>query len=430
VPAGSLAAGAVPAGSLAAGGVPAGSLAAGGVPAGSVAAGGVPAGSLAAAGVPAGSVAAGGEAAVHAHEPYFRTAPLAAGAYSAYAIAAGGQVWAWGDGVEGQLGNGSDYTTSEVPVRVLGLSRATAIFASDNSAYALQGGRVWAWGDDGQGQDGNGVSRYTEQRPSAVGHLSAVTAVAGGGYSAYALGPGGTVWAWGDNSSGQVGLSLSVAGSNVPVAVAGLARVRGLAAGTSTAYALEQDGSVWAWGDNAFLELGGRRSVLASPVPAQVPGVRGAVAVAASGFSAYALLRDGTVWAWGDGSFGELGLRTCPGKAGGCPPGPVPGLSHVVAIAAGGQAAYALAADGVVWAWGGNGYGQLGDGTLRASATPVRVARLRRVLAIAAGGTSAYAMSADGNVWAWGSNAYGQLGDGSTTPSDLPVKVGITPGTG
>ena len=360
--------------------------------------------------------------------PAPRLRQLAAGGFSAYALGANGQVWAWGDDMEGQLGNGSDNTASDVPLRVVGISRASALAASDNTAYALGEGKVWAWGDDGQGQAANGKTAYSQQRPEVISHLNGVTEVAAGGYSAYALGASGKVWAWGDNSMGQLGRSLSVTGAVLPHRVARLAGVERLIAGESTAYALRKGGTVWAWGDDAFGELGQRLPTPASPEPLRLARLRGVVMIAASAFTGFALARSGTVWAWGDGSFGLLGARQCrvqPRRR--CLPSSVPvrvsGLGHVVAIAAGGQSAYALAKGGTVWAWGGNTYGQLGNGSTRASTRPVRVARLHHVVSIAAGGSAGYALEADGTVWAWGDNSYGQLGNGTTVSSAIPVRV-------
>ena len=360
--------------------------------------------------------------------PAPRLRQLAAGGFSAYALGANGEVWAWGDDMEGQLGNGSDNTASDVPLRVVGVRRASALAASDNTAYALGEGKVWAWGDDGQGQAANGRTAYSQRRPEVIGHLSGVTEVAAGGYSAYALGEGGTVWAWGDNSMGQLGTSLSVNGEVFPHQMARLGGVERLIAGESTAYALRKGGTVWAWGDDSFAELGRRLSTPASPEPLRLPRLRGVVMIAASAFTGFALARGGTVWAWGDGSFGLLGTSPCgvrPRRK--CLSSSVPvrvsGLGHVVAIAAGGQSAYALGAGGTVWAWGSNAYGQLGNGTTKASTKPVRVARLRHVVSIAAGGSAGYALEADGTVWAWGDNSYGQLGNGTTVSSAVPVRV-------
>ena len=83
----------------------------------------------------------------------------------------------------------------------------------------------------------------------------------------------------------------------------------------------------------------------------------------------------------------------------------------------------ALKSDGTVWAWGDNGYGQLGDGTTTDRTTPVQVSGLSGVTAIAAGCYHTVALKSDGTVWAWGYNGYGQLGDGTTTQRTTPVQV-------
>lgn len=354
---------------------------------------------------------------------------LAGGGYSAYALSSDGRVWAWGDDLEGQLGNGSDGTATDAPVRALEVSDAVAVAAGSNSAFALgDDGTVWAWGDDSEGELGDGKETFTSEVPVLVNGLRGVEQIAAGEFAAYAVTRRGAVWAWGSNGLGQLAKKLSVATSDLPVKVNGLDAVRALAAGAGTAYALRRDGTVWAWGDNAFGELARQQGLIGSEVPVEIQGIRGATAVAAGADTGFALLRNGTVWAWGDGSFGDLGTGACRVRhptdcAGSFRPEPVRRLSHVRAIAAGTYAAYALAADGDVWAWGYGLYGQLGDGGTDNSDVPVRVSGLRDVISLAAGGNAAYALEANGSVWAWGYGAYGQLGDGGTGSSDVPVEV-------
>ena len=353
---------------------------------------------------------------------------LAGGGYSAYAVGKDGSVWAWGDDIEGQLGNGTDFAISLVPVRVLRLAGVVAVAASANSAYALQGnGNVWAWGDDAIGELGTGKETYTSDLPVRVRDIGHITLLAAGDLSAYALGQDGTVWAWGDNAFGQLGRGAGTSESDVPVEVSGLSGVEGLAAGENTAYALREDGTVWAWGDNTFGELARRGGPPVSTVPVKVAQLAQVSEIAASADSAFALEADGTVLSWGDGSFGLLGTGDCKPASSACPPasGPTPArkLSHVIAVAAGGYAAYALESDGSVWAWGYGAYGQLGDRSTSSSDVPVRVAGLRNVVAIAAGGNAAYALESDGSAWAWGYGAYGQLGDGTYWSSDVPQSV-------
>jgi alpha-tubulin suppressor-like RCC1 family protein len=297
---------------------------------------------------------------------------LAGGGYSAYALGVNGTVWAWGDNLEGQLGNGSASAGVDVPVRVPEMSRAVALAASFNAAYALQrDGTVWAWGDNADGELGN-AGPTTRHLPVRVQRLGRMAQIAAGGFSAYALGANGTVWAWGDNASGQLAESLLVTSSATPLEVKGLAGVQQLTAGGSTAYALARDGTIWAWGDNAFGEMAQPATRVVSVAPAHIAR-----------------------------------------------------LGHVSAIAASTYTAFALSREGAVWAWGDNSSGQLGDGTKERSYLPVHVRDLRHVISIAAGGNAAYALEADGSVWAWGYGAYGQLGDASTFSSDVPVRVNL-----
>jgi alpha-tubulin suppressor-like RCC1 family protein len=129
---------------------------------------------------------------------------------------------------------------------------------------------------------------------------------------------------------------------------------------------------------------------------------------------------DGTVWAWGSNGYGQLGDG---GQSDSTAPTQVSGLTGVAVVAGGTDHSIAVKADGTVWAWGYNGSGQLGDGTTTNRYTPVQVSGIDGVTAIAAGNSHSLALKSDGTVWAWGYNFYGQLGDGTTTSSSTPVQV-------
>ena len=123
---------------------------------------------------------------------------------------------------------------------------------------------------------------------------------------------------------------------------------------------------------------------------------------------------DGTVWAWGSGSFGKLGNGRASDST---TPVQVGGLTSVSAVAAGDEAAYALRSDGTVWAWGRGHYGALGNGAMLDSNVPVRVAGLTGVTAIASAGYTGYALK-DGRIWSWGNNGSGQAGGLHVRPGD------------
>jgi alpha-tubulin suppressor-like RCC1 family protein len=197
--------------------------------------------------------------------------------------------------------------------------------------------------------------------------------------------------------------------------------------------ALLSDGTIRTWGENLWGELGTSLNLARKvPVPAN-PGLTGVSAVAAAGAHAIVLLNNGTVMVWGGNTFGELGNGTtgagnekcgCNAKV----PQLVPGLSGVAAVAAGGGYDVVLLKDGRVLAWGENQDGQLGDGTKIEKVFPTPVIGVSGATAIAPGGiagTSAHtlALLSNGTVVAWGSNVYGQLGNGTTEPSSVPVPV-------
>lgn len=362
---------------------------------------------------------------------------VGAGAYTGYALLSDDHVWAWGDDLEGQIGDTGPWSQRPIPVEVQGLSKVVSVAGSANSGFALQSdGRVWGWGDDSQGELADAAFR-ARGLPGLVPGLTAVKDIAAGAFSVYAIRDNGTAWAWGDNSFGQLGTGSGDAVSTVPTELAGLTNVVAIAAGTSNGYTLLRNGTVWTWGDNSLGQLGGSgcapassrrdRNCRGSNRPHQVPGLTGVVAIAAGGDSGYALRRDGSVWAWGDDEFGELGngIRRLDQDV----PVRVQGLNHVVAIAAGSCSAYALHRNGTVWAWGRGDYGQLGNGRTVDRSLPGPVTGLTSVIQVVAGGDMVFALGRDRSLWSWGTNTLGQLGDGSVVGRDLPARVLGLPGS-
>jgi alpha-tubulin suppressor-like RCC1 family protein len=177
-----------------------------------------------------------------------------------------------------------------------------------------------------------------------------------------------------------------------------------------------------AWGFNDLGELGnGAANDGVYPNWAAVTGLSsGVVQVSAGNSYALALTSDGSVWAWGGNGSGQLGDGTTTESN---VPVQVTDLTGIVAVSAGSDVSVALRSDGTVWTWGGNTGGDLGDGTTTASSTPVEVTGLTGVTQIAAGGAFVLALRSDGTVWAWGSNESGELGTGTGSDSDVPVQV-------
>jgi alpha-tubulin suppressor-like RCC1 family protein len=231
---------------------------------------------------------------------------------------------------------------------------------------------------------------------------------------------------WGDNSTGQLGDGLTT-GSSKPLSAdigAGHDVVQ-VAAGYDHSLAVRSDGTVWAWGANQYGQLGDANTAI-HVVPGQVTGLTGITQVAAGVMSSLALRSDGTVWAWGANGAGQLGRGTITDHE--VTPARVAVLNHVTRISAGRGFALALRSDGIVFAWGLNGSGQLGNGTTTESSKPVKIAGLSQVTGIAAGWDSAAAIesssiSALTSVWTWGANDQGQLGDGTLADHSTPERV-------
>src|ERR671921_406730 len=282
-------------------------------------------------------------------------------------------------------------------------------------------GGAWAWGQNVYGQLGDGT---TTQRnaPVRVGGLSSgVQDIEGGFYHSLALKIDGTgettVWVWGRNDFGQLGVGTTTTRRNAPVQVGGLSSVQDIAAGHSHSLALKSNGTVWAWGKNEYSELGDGTTTDRS-TPVQV--LSEVKAVAGGQLYTLALKNDGTVLAWGRNNFGQLGTGTTTDSN-----TPVQVLSDVKAIGTGYAHSLALKNDGTLWAWGKNEFGELGAGTTTNRNTPVQVRGFSDEQAIIDGGyRHSLALKSDGTVWAWGRNKFGQLGAaGTITQRNAPVQV-------
>jgi len=347
---------------------------------------------------------------------------IAAGDTHTVALLTDGTMRTWGDNYYGQLGNGEDGSDSYTPVAVTGLAgTVAAIAAGDYHTVAIMvDGTVKAWGDNGSGQFGDGSYNSSSLPVTTVGLGGAAKFIEAGNYFTVALLTDGTVKAWGDNSSGQLGNGTYNI-SSTPVPVTGLdAAVTSIASGAAHSVALLENGTVKAWGNNSVSQLGNAGS---SNAPLTVSGLGGTVSAIAAGFyHNVALFADGTVKSWGYNAHGQLGNGTNVDSA---TPVNVSALEDTVtAVAAGYAHTVALLDNGTVRSWGLNWQGQLGNATTNSSTTPVTVTGLAgNVTALAAGEYHTVALLDDGTVQAWGSNDYGQLGNGSTTSSSTPVTV-------
>jgi alpha-tubulin suppressor-like RCC1 family protein len=331
-----------------------------------------------------------------------------------------GKVKSWGDNFYGQLGNSGSTTPTDVLNSSGGtLSNISRIAGGSNFSLALNGTTLYVWGDNSFGQLGTG-NNNSQNLPVSNGRISSVKEISAGRYHSLALKTDGTVWSWGDNFYGQLGNNTTTS-SNVPVQVSGLSGVTQIAAGYDHSIALKSDGTVWAWGNNFNGELG-NGTYDQSNLPVRVSTITGVTQISVSASAGYdhnLAVGGGLVYAWGSNTAGQLGNGTNTASP---TPVQVSGLSGVSQVAAGSAFSIAAKSDGTVWSWGDNTFGQLGLGNTTNQNTPAQVnGGLSGVSKISAGEKHVLAQKSSGSVHTWGDNGFGQLGTGNTDASSVPM---------
>lgn len=277
---------------------------------------------------------------------------------------------------------------------------------------------------------------------ASLAHGADVISVWGGARSTIILKSDGTVWTWGANFSGKLGIgetndvrALTPVEVHDAANVSYLNSVKAIMGGEIHNVALKSDGTVWCWGWNAFGQLGDG-TTNNSWVPTQAgltasPPLTNVVKLGGRPYFTLAEKADGTIWAWGMNQFGQMGNGTLTPFS--SPPNNVPGMvsnsqpggpiNGALQITCGYQFGAALATNGTVWTWGGGSHGEQGTGSTTTNYSPVQVPGLTNITQISAGWFHILARKADGTVWAWGNNAYGEIGDGTTNNAFTPVQV-------
>lgn len=309
-----------------------------------------------------------------------------------------------------------------------GYLAAAHVAAGPNASVVRKSdGTWWSWGANGTDQLGIGAGTSPILPAEVLPALDMAKDIAIGTGFGVARFADGVVQAWGDGSSGQLGVASAPARRDSPAVVTGLAGITAVAAGSRHALALDGSGAVWAWGANAAGQAGvGDRDHV--PTVRRVP-VQGIIAIAAGADFSLAVDGDGVVWGWGSNATGQVAPAQSAADV--LSPQPVDGLPAIVAIAAGAGHALALDAAGRIWAWGDGRHGQLAGGTTPRVTAPRQVG-IAPVASIAAGGATSAALDAAGRLYMWGTD----ISSGSrdlvepAVIEDLPGVVGLALGEG
>ena len=251
-------------------------------------------------------------------------------------------------------------------------------------------------------------------------------AVACGGTYSLATKSDGSLWAWGYNAYGQLGLGDTTNRSS-PTRLGTDTHWVAVACGFDHSLALKSDGSLWAWGDNTYGQLGlGSSDPTARLTPTQVSTDTNWTAVTCGGTYTVATKSDGSLWAWGYNGDGQLGqgdtlTRTAPvAVQAGAPVTAVTWSAHGPRVSAGVDDSAVTNAAGITLAWGFNEDGELGLGDTTDRLSPTPVGTDNNWTAVACGYWHTLALKSNGSLWTWGFNAEDQLGLGDTTNRSNP----------
>jgi RHS repeat-associated protein len=351
-----------------------------------------------------------------------------------------GKVRCWGNNNAGQLGDGT-LTAQSLPTVVPGLTSNYRLVAAGrlHSCAVSAAGALKCWGDNSLGQLGS-TSPASSTTPLNVPNAPVgITRLRAGLDYSCALTSTGSVWCWGDNSSGQLGTGVIGGSHPQPIQVSLGSSAVDLAVGANHACAALANGTVQCWGLNANRQLGnGLTSNSGSPVTAS--GVSGAVRVATGDLHSCAATLAGAVYCWGNNGVGGQNPLGIGPSLNGATPTLVASLSGVTAISASGQATCAVVAGGAVRCWGFSAQGQVGAGTtLPVYSTPTAVAGLSGVRILGGGadfmcalegaGICTSAECQGGRFFCWGNDQSGALAKGTSTATGTPRTSSPPPGT-
>ncbi len=233
------------------------------------------------------------------------------------AVDGNGALWTWGGNSSGQLGiDSTEDKSTPQQVSTVGKVVSVSLNASWSydgySAVVCEDGSLWTWGANSSGRLGNGTTEGT-QAPQKITGIPDMASVALGGYHAAAIGKDGSLWTWGANSGGQLGNGTSSYGSNpTPKKVEALQNVTSVSLGDTHSAAVDKDGSLWTWGGNSSGQLGiGTSGIGDNPTPQKVETISDVASVSLGSMSnSAAVCEDGSLWTWGNSLHGRLGLET------------------------------------------------------------------------------------------------------------------------
>jgi alpha-tubulin suppressor-like RCC1 family protein len=317
-------------------------------------------------------------------------------------------------------GSGVKHAFSRMSITPAGWSVVAA--GGTHSLGIRSDGSLWAWGWNHSGQLGIGDNR-DRNTPVRVGIANDWRVVRSGYFHSLGIRTDGSLWAWGWNLYGQLGTGGVYAGKNTPTRVGSLSNWIAVSAGYDHSLGIRTDGSLWAWGKNDKYQLG-LGDTNDRNIPVRVGSFNDWMAVAAGTHCSFGIRLNGSLWSWGENTHGQLGMGDhYPSLI----PTQVGSSNNWVAVRAGFDHSLGIRTDGSLYSWGNNQLGQLGLNDSQERAVPTRIGISKDWFTMAAGsGFSLGLLSHDTthtSLWSWGHNNWGQLGIGNNVSKQVPTEI-------
>jgi alpha-tubulin suppressor-like RCC1 family protein len=327
-------------------------------------------------------------------------------------------------GINGDGAIGINVSTNRILTPVTTFAGGTTWKSVDggevHTAAIKTDGTLWTWGRNGNAQLGNFTTTARSTPVTTFAGGTTWKSVSCGDSHTVAIKTDGSLWLWGRNAEGQLGVNNTTARSTPVTTFAGGTDWKSVSAWQNHTAAIKTDGSLWLWGRNNFAQLGVNDTTQRNtPVTTFAGGTDWKFVGNGNGGEASAAIKtDGSLWLWGRGDAGQLGNFASTARS--TPVTTFAGGNTWKSVSVGGHTA-AIKTDGSLWMWGTNTLAQLGDNTLGSKNTPVTTsAGGTNWKSVAIGNKYTAAIKTDGTLWVWGSNDEGQLGTNNLTRGDNP----------
>ena len=320
-------------------------------------------------------------------------------------------VWSWIDNSQGQIGDNTT-TNRATPVSILGNKKTFCQISG--SFYHRSGiehnGQVWSWGFNNWGQIGDNTQTNKCTPVSILGTKKTFCKISAGYNHTLGIDKYGQVWSWGYNNNGGLGINLSGIGSLyrcTPVSILGNKKTFcQISGGGEYSIAIDKNGQIWSWGINTSGQLGDN-TITNKCTPVSIHGNKKTFTQISKSL---ALEHNGQVWGWGINTSGQLGDNTTISRR--TPVSILGNKKTFCKIVSSDNCYKAIDNRGMIWSWGINSEGELGDNTITNKCTPVSIHGAKKTFCQIATGPREIGLDSNGNVWSWGGYVYG----GSKTP--------------